>query len=110
MNPFVVVRVFSSRQYRQVAENRDARMLIEYRAQNTNSADENNNLSNPHPVYFCGTEDQASQLADTLAYWNPGSEWHWYRIAGVAKSRRPGDPQDIKKITEKGYLPVKDIA
>ena len=105
MNQFIVVRVNTNRQYRVVYETVDGRNVIEARTESRDACNENNDYKNPHTFYFVPDAKSASDLAAILAYWNPGTSWHWFKVAGIAETRKPGDKPNIKEITEKGFLP-----
>lgn len=108
MNQFVVVCVNPNRQYRLAIETWDGRNMFEVRTESRPACNENNGLRDPHSFYFAQSDTEASQIAATLTYWNPGSTWSWFKVAGIAESRKPGDKPSIKQISDKGFLP-KDI-
>ncbi len=69
---------------------------------------EGSNVGNPVNVFFVDTEEAAKALATTLAQYNPGTTWQWFKSAGYASSQLTPIPENqvsIKKITEKGLLP-----
>lgn len=110
MNQFVIVRIKSGAQQRILFEiPRDGGGgAVEGRYQNSAAINDYNSAQDPAAFYFANTEKEAKSLAFALAFWNPGSTWQWFKVAGVAETKRPGDTPSIKEITEKGFLP-KDI-
>lgn len=116
MKAYTVVRMNATLLGRMAFEtapaNRNNRLMYEvnYNAgdMDPSSAVHGVSMVNPVNVFFTDTEESAKALAVTLAQFNPGTQWQWFKSAGIATS--PSQPLaeeliNVKKITEKGLLP-----
>lgn len=107
MNQFVVVRIRAVQQALAAVEilREFGGGVVEPRYQNSPAVTDFNTMQDPAAFYFANTDREAELLCCTLAKWNPGSTWQWFKVGGIVESRLPGDTPKVKKITEKGFLP-----